>query len=146
MGLEEMLQFCRRLAIALLLPGKQILCGVLVFIIHLSFPPLTFSDSHAFHKNGLRFPSALLCVIQSKVFCVCFGYLKNKRMALVWHKHHVGQTPSPEQELPFEKEFQKESRTFPCSQSSGSFPVQGYVSQIFLRLKLLNWKMCLTRY
>lgn len=138
MGLEEMLQFCRRLAIALLLPGKQLLCGVLVSVIHLSFPPLTFSDSHAFHKNGLRFSSSPFCVTQSKDFCLCFGYLKNKRMALVWHKHHVEQTPSPEQELPFEKEFQKESRTFLCSQSPGSFPVQGYVSQIFLSLKTLN--------
>lgn len=45
----------------------------------------------------------------------------NKGMALVWHKHHVGQTPNPEQELPFEKEFQQDSRTSLCSQSPGSF-------------------------
>lgn len=66
-------------------------------------------------------------------------------MALVWRKHHVEQTPNPEQELPFKKEFQQE-RTSLCPQSPGPFSVQGYVLQIFLNLRISKLKMCLTLY
>lgn len=67
-------------------------------------------------------------------------------MALVWHKHHGEQTPSPEQELPFKQEFQPDSRTSLCSQSPGSFSMQGYVLQIFLSLRNSKLKMGLTLY